>query len=360
VKNIIRVVIPTIFIAVVSALLLHYSSHAATLANVYLYMNRIQTNIATGIEYVLAINTTTTIPTGGTITIEFPDAGDTTWCRTAGSLTATGVSSSEVDLASTGWAIDAALPGTLSATCSQGSTGTSDTITITGLTALTGGTTYGVKIAGNLGVLGTNSAAGVHDVIVTAFQGTTADSMTFKIQLLTSDQVVVSAIVSSAPSVGCSITGNAVNLGTLYPGGNYATATNSISTTATSGYYWAVYGTGNGTSGDAGLWKSSATTYLIPSGPNDTIDLTVAGSEGFGITVSQPTGAVVPASFSDSTLGTFGTIDRTSSAAKLILSQNGAQASAESATITYGARAGASAVAGSYQETITFICGGYY
>jgi hypothetical protein len=38
----------------------------------------------------------------------------------------------------------------------------------------------------------------------------------------------------------------------------------------------------------------------------------------------------------------------------------GAQATSENATITYGARAGSSAEAGTYSETITFICGGYY
>jgi len=358
-RSLFKIVIPTLLIAVFASFLFVYSSQAATLANAYLYMNRIQAGVTTGIEYILAINTTTTIPTGGSITIEFPDAEDATWCRTAGTLTATGVSASEADLASTGWDIDAVLPGTLSGACTQGGVGTSDTLTITGLTQLTSGTTYGVKIVGNTGVLGTNSSAGQKDVTVTAFNGATADSMTFKIQLVTNDQVVVSATVSSAPSVSCTISSNTVNLGTLYPGGNYAIGGHDITTSATSGYYWAAYGTGDGSS-DAGLYKSTSTTYLIASGATATLDLTVAGSEGFGLTVSQPSGATVPAAFSDAVLGTFGTIDRTSAAAKLILYQNGAQGSSEAATITYGARAGTSAVAGTYQETVTFVCGGYY
>lgn len=322
-------------------------------------MNRIQAGVTTGIQYVLAINTTTTIPTGGSVTIEFPDAEDTTWCRTSGTITATGVSSSIADLTSTGWDIDAVLPGTLVGNCSQGSgVGSSDKITITGLTQLTAGTTYGVSLVANTAVLGTNGTAGQKDITVTAFSGAVSDSMTFKIQLVTNDQVVVSATVSAAPSVGCTISANSVNLGTLYPGGNYAIGAHDISTSATSGYYWAAYGTGNST--DAGLYKSTATTYLIQSGPTATLDLTLAGSEGFGITVSQPSGATVPAAFSNAVLGTFGTLDRLPAGAKLILYQNGAQGSSESATVTYGARAGAAAVAGAYQETVTFVCGGYY
>lgn len=359
IKTLFKYGIPTLFVVAFTSFLLVFSSKAATLADVYLYMNRIQANLTSGVEYVLAINTTTTIPTGGEITIEFPDAADATWCRTAGTLTATGVSAAEPDAGGSGWDIDAVLPGTLSASCTQGSTGTSDTITITGLTQLTAGTTYGVKIVGNAGALGTNSTAGVHDITITAVNGTTSDSMTFKIQLVTNDQVVVSATVSESPSVGCTIGSNSVNLGTLYPGGNYAIGSHTISTSATSGYYWAAYGTGNGSS-DAGLYKSTSTTYLIASGPTATLDLTVAGSEGFGLTVSQPTGATVPASFGDGTLGTFGTLDRTSASAKLILYQAAAQSTAENATVTYGARAGTSAVAGSYQETVTFVCGGYY
>ena len=360
-RPLLKIVIPTLFIVFFASFLFVYSSKAAPLANVYLYMNRIQAGVATGMEYVLVINTATTIPTGGTVVIEFPDAEDATWCRTAGTMTVTGVASSVVDLDTTNWDIDAALPGTLVGSCAQGAAGSSDRITITGLTALTAGTTYGVRIVGNVGVLGTNGSPGLKDIIVTASNGAILDSMTFKIQLVTNDRVVVSAEVSAAPSVGCTISSNTVNIGILYPGGQYALGSHDITTSATSGYYWAAYGTGNGTSGEAGLWKSVATTYLIPSiFASSTVDLRIAGSEGFGLTVSQPTGAVVPTIFSNAILGVFGTIGRTSTNARLILFQNGAQGSSESATITYGARASASAQAGSYQETVTFVCGGYY
>jgi hypothetical protein len=351
-----------------------FTSKAGALAAAYLYLSRIQSNVngvsPNTVEYVLAVDTAQTIPTGGTVTIYFPDADDATWCRTAGSLTVAGVATSAADYATTNWAIDAVMPtsSTLTAVCAQGSgAGSVDKITISNVGTLTAGTTYGVKVTNGsaAGVIGTGSAAGEHDVTIEAKNGATIDSSTFGLYLVASDTVVVSATVAAVPSVTCSISTSAVSLGSLYPGGSYATVSHTISTTTsttTSGYYWAAYGTGDGST-DAGLYKSTATTYLIPSTGSGTISLTGVNAEGFGMTVSDPDAggaAAVPADFSDGTAGTFGALDRTTAGAQLILYQNGAQASAENATITYGARAGTSAVAGSYSESVVFVCGGYY
>lgn len=352
-----------------------FTSKANALAATYFYISRIQANMngssPNTVEYVVAIDTAQTIPSGGTVTISFPDNDDAMWCRTAGALTVAGVSSSAADLASTNWAVDAILPNSgtaLAASCAQGSGASSvDKITITNVGALTAGTTYGVKLTNGstAGVIGTDDTAGEHEITVEARNGTTIDSGTFKVYLVTSDTVVISATVSSVPSVNCTISSNAVNLGSLYPGGSYSTITHDISTstsTTTAGYYWAAYGTGD-SSTDAGLYKSSATTHLIPSTGSGTIDLTGVGVEGFGMTVSDPDGAgtaAVPSDFSNGTAGTFGALDRLPSGAQLILYQNGSQSSLESATVTYGARAGSSAVAGSYSESVVFVCGGYY
>ena len=81
------------------------------------------------------------------------------------------------------------------------------------------------------------------------------------------------------------------------------------------------------------------------------------------MTVSDPDTAgtaVVPANFQTGTLGQFGALDRTAAGARLILFQPDEQGSNENATITYGARASSAAVSGTYQETVTFVCGGYY
>lgn len=351
-----------------------FTSHADSLTAAYLYLSRIKAGIdgsTSTVEYVLAIDPSQTIPSGGTVTIYFPDADDAHWCRTAGSLTVSGVGLSAADMAATNWAIDNALPDsgtTLSAACTQGSGSASvDTLTISNVGALTSGTTYGVKITNGTaaGVLGTDSVSGEHVITAEAKNGTTVDSSTFKVYLVSNDTVVVTATVSSIPSVNCVISTNSVDLGSLYPGGSYSTATNTISTstsTTTGGYYWAAYGHGDGST-DAGLYKSTPTTYLIPSTGSTTVNLTGVDAEGFGITVSDPDGAstaTVPSDFSNATAGTFGALDIGPAGARLILYQNGAQSSSESATITYGARASSSAQAGSYTESVTFVCGGYY
>ncbi|HOV29482.1 MAG TPA: hypothetical protein PLD77_00115 [Candidatus Dojkabacteria bacterium] len=350
-----------------------FKSNANALTSAYLYLSRMKVNItgagADTLEYVLAFSTSQTIPTGGTVTLTFPDDDDGFWCKTAGALTVTGVTSSSSDLAGTNWAIDAALPAatTLTASCTKGSgAGSADKITISSVGAISTSTTYGVKLANGTtaGVLGTDDTAGNHNVTIEVRNGTVSDSSTFGIRLIADDRVVISATVSATPSVTCSLSTNTVNLGSLYPGGAFTTGQHTISTTTSDtagGYYWAVYGTGNGT--DAGLYKSSATTYLIPSTGSTTVDLRGVGTEGFGMTASDPdaaSSATVSANFSDGTLGVFGALDPGVSGAKLLLSQQGAQTSAESSTITYGAKAGASAQTGSYQETVTFICGGYY
>ena len=350
-----------------------FKSNAGALSALYLYLSRIETNVAGStetLEIVLAIDTGQTIPTAGTVTLSFPDADDGLWCRTAGALTVTGVASSAADQAGTNWDIDAVLPasGTLAATCTQGSGPSSvDKITISNVGALTAGTTYGVKLANGsaAGVIGTDDTTGEHEVTVEAKSGATIDSSTFKVYLIANDTVVVSATVSSVPSVNCSISSNTVNLGSLYPGGSYATGTHTITTstsTTTSGYYWAAYGEGDGST-DAGLYKSTATTDLLASTGSTTVVLTGVDSEGFGMTLSDPDAAgaaVVVTDFSDASPGTFGALDRAPAGAQLILYQNATQSSGEASTVTYGARAASAAQAGSYQESVTFVCGGYY
>ncbi len=365
-----KFLVPTFVLVFFVSFLLLATTQAATLAAVYVFMSRIKVNLNGGtgqvVEMIVAIDTASAISSGGTVTIEFPDADDSMWCRTTGALTVTSTASSAADLSGTNWQIDTGLPNSgtsLTAACTQGGAGTVDKITISNVGALSAGTTYGVKLANGsaAGVLGTDDTAGEHIVTISAnLAGTPVDSKSFKIYLVTDDVVVVSALVSDVPSVVCTISSNSVNLGTLYPGGTYATGTHTISTSTTSsGYYWAVYGTGDGTN-DAGLWNG---TTLIPSGATATLDLTNAAVYGFGMTLSDPDAgdpAAVTTNFVNTTTGTFGTIDRLYSGAKMVLYQNGTQGSSEQSTVTYGAKAQAAATSGSYTEYVYFVCGGYY
>jgi len=368
--SILKYIIPTSVLVFFLAFLLLSTTQAATLAAVYVFLSRIKVNLAgtTGqeVEMIIAIDTTSAVTTGGTITIEFPDGDDGNWCRTAGALTVTAVTASAADLSGTAWQIDSGLPasGTLAAACVKGAgAGTVDKITISNVGALAAGTTYGVKLANGsvAGVLGTDDTAGEHILTISAnYSGAVVDSKSFKVYLVTDDVVVVSATVSDIPSIVCTISSNSVPLGTLYPGGAYATGTHTISTSTTSsGYYWAVYGTGDGST-DAGLYNS---TTLIPSGTTATLDLTSPAIYGFGMTFSDPDAAdpaTVTTNFVNSPIGTFGTIDRLYSGAKLVLYQNGTQGTTEQSTVTYGAKAQAAATSGTYYEYVYFICGGYY
>ena len=324
-------------VALVIVFLPVFESKAATLDTAYIMLSRMQANLTgtADIDIFVALEPVTSFSGGATLTLEFPDADDAGWCRVAGAdLVVAGVTETPAD--STGdYDIDAALPGTLVGTCSQGSGASSvDTITITGLTALTAGNTYGVKISNGASTaeLGTASGAGSHIVSLTVTEGTDVDTASFGLNLVTDDQVDISATVVDVQTVTCSLSTNSVDLGNLYKGGSYVTGTHTITTATSSsaaGYYWAVYGTGDGST-NAGLYKSTATTYLIESDDSgSTVDISAPGSEGFGMNTTTPSGTVGGTGFAGNSAGVFGSVGLGQDNAELLLYQVGAQASSE-------------------------------
>ncbi|MDD3474495.1 MAG: hypothetical protein PHP08_01160 [Candidatus Dojkabacteria bacterium] len=366
-------------LVVITILLLPvHQSFGAPLSYTYVTLSRIKGGLTStaNLEIYIAFTPSANLLGTDTITLdmEFPDGDDGLWCRVAGSdLTVSGVPSTPAD--STGnYVVGSSLPAqtALTASCSQGSgAGSVDTITIGDIDDLTAGVTYGVKISnGSTAKLGTATSG--QKVVTLSLDsndagGDPAQSKSFALSLVDDDQVVVSAEVVAVGTVTCTILGgNTVDLGSLYQGASYTTGTHDIRTSTSgsaAGYYWAVYGYGNGSSGDAGLYNSSGATDILESTGSGTIDLTGPGSEGFGMTASDPDGgdpAVVELDFRDTTPGVFGALDRTADNAQIFLYQIGAQTTSEDSTITYGARAGTSALAGNYEETVTFICGGYY
>jgi hypothetical protein len=351
-----------------------FKSEAGTLGETYLFLSRIKANLnGTGVndvEMILAFEPSQAFYEADNIvvTIAFPMADNTNWCRTAGALTVAGVTSAPPDITG-GVEIDAELPtetlGTLTANCSQGNgTTTVDTITITQVGDLVSTNTYGVKLTNNVGILGTSATSGSKTITAQVSDANNLDSKAFGVYLIAEDTVEIEATVSDAPTIGCTLDTTKVNLGTLYPNGALVevTSTNQISTSATgSGYYWAAYGKGNGT--DGGLYTTSGAGYTITSqtagGSETTINISAGGSEGFGITLTQPTGSTVPADFATGTPGQYGAIGSGASTARLILYRSSATAT-QNASVNYGARAGSTAVAGTYTEFITYVCGGYY
>ena len=347
-----------------------FKSQAGTLGNTYLYLSRIQASLdgATGnqVEMILAITPSQAFYEADTIELEilFPMGDNAQWCRTAGALTVAGVATAPPDVTG-GHDITAALPTkalqTLTASCSQGNgTTTVDTITITQVGDLVNTNTYGVKLSNGTGVLGTSSTSGSRTVTVQLSDANNLDSKAFSVYLITTDTVTVTATVAAAPTITCTINPTSSDIGTLYPGGALATVTtsNQLSTSSTnSGYYWAVYGKGDGS--NAGLYNSSGATNLLPSGAT-TVDLTGADTKGFGLTVTPPSGATVATDFVVGTPGIFGGIVANASGAKLLMYKATETSPAHSASITYGARANSASISGTYTEYVTYVCGGYY
>lgn len=361
----VTILITALFFFVLSPV---FKSQAGSLGNTYLFLSRIQTNLAgtTGeeVEMILAFTPSQSffLADSARVDIFFPMADNAKWCRTGGSLTVTGVTSGAPDVTG-GHDITAALPGiSLVATCSQGNgTTTVDTISITGVGDLVNTQTYGVKISnGSLaGVLGTSATSGSRTIAVQVSDNNNLDSKAFGVYLLADDTVEVTATVAAAPTVTCTLSPVTVSLGTLYPGGGLVEVLSSdqISTSSTnSGYYWAAYGKGNGT--NAGLWSG---TKLIQSGTGTgTVDISAGGSEGFGIALTQPDLATVTTDFLKGTPGVYGSLGANPSGARLILYKASETSPAQSASVYYGARAGSSAPSGTYTEYLTYVCGGYY
>ncbi len=347
----------------------NFKTQAGTLGSTYLFLSRIkaglngQTN--NEVEMVLAVTPSQAFAEAKNLEIEilFPKSDNTNWCRNAGALTVTGVATGAPDV--TGYDITTALPvkaaSTLAATCAIGSGATTDRITITNVGSLTSGTTYGVKVSNGTGRLGTAATSGSKTITIQVSDDDNLDSKAFGVYLIAEDTVQVSATVTAAPTINCTVAPTTVSIGTLFPGGALVTKEEAtqISTSSTnSGYYWAVYGKGNGTT--AGLYNSTGAGYTLNSGAT-TVDLSGSDTKGFGLVVSTtPSGATTAANFQVTAPTTFGGIVANATGAKLLLYKTTPTAPAHSAGITYGARADSAALAGTYNEYVTYVCGGYY
>jgi hypothetical protein len=335
-------------------------SQANTLGEGYLFLSRMQTDTATDLT---GMFTPATAFDSGTreLRILFPES-EGAWCKdatnTVGNLTVTAATTSAIDQGD--WTIDAGLPAEdpgvvdLEATCYQGGVGENDYIEITGVGALTAGTSYGFEIDADTGVFRTGSNIGSNFVSYRLIQDTKIETITFSIALIDSDQVTVEALVSEVDTITCTV-GSDVNLGALFLGGAYVTGDHGLTTEATAGlgFYWSVYGEGNGT--NAGLYKSDATADLLPStGTAGVVDL--VGGDGFGLVLSAANLGTREDNYNPSVLGAgnFGAIQRTP-----ILILQSSTGGSGAYTVTLGARAGVGRQAGNYTETLTYVCGGY-
>ena len=362
------------FLSIFSALSLFFSIvgfaepigvSAADLTDVKDRMNRMEDSLTSGVEHNFIFTPATNV-TGGAgnneVRIEFPDADDGLWCRTAGALVVAAITSDPSHSGSfTG------LPGTLSASCSQGGVGTYDTITISGVNDLTSSTTYGVNVddsgAGALGTP-TTGTTGV-TTLYTNNGSTDIDSGTFDLEIVDDDTVTVTAGVD--PIMDCTIDTTTVAFGTVSPNPVAASATDNnldiaIETNATNGYAWVVYDAGSGS--NPGLYDSS-TTSIIGSADdsyNNTADLS-ASTEGYGMYMTDPDAggaAAVDTRYDGGATSDVGGFEVGTDNAIAAITDSSATTASESSNVTFVVNVNSSTPYGSYTDDVTFVCVGRF
>ena len=345
---------------------------AATLTTIYDRLSDVEQSQTANVNHYLVFTPTTIVDPGDTeysiLKLQFPDADDTQWCRTAGALSATTITEDT----STG------LPGTLSATCTQGSGASSyDTIFVcsSGVSnAWSAATKYGVKVVDSTGILGTTTAA--NNIVVSVTTGThasacgepsaTVDTGSFALSVLSDATVGVSATID--PVITFSISDLAIGFGTFSATTKRYTTADETGTTSASGNGQATIltiqtnapngalisgrskGNGTGVEGDgsAGLYKSSSPTNLIAAAASSAV---ATGTEGYGIylkNVTNTTGTLsIDEGFDD---------DTTTDLAVSVTNQTLASASAKvdaTVDLTGAAAIASTTSAGSYTDVIT-------
>ncbi len=350
-RNFVSIFLIALFSFFVLSKTVFFVAQASALEESYLFLERMQTNVET--EIIFMFTPTSDFLLGTELEIVFEEDDFGAWCEENVSLAVEGVDSSAVDI--TGWEIDFALPGEMTASCITGDVATSDKIVISNIGQLSSGSSYGVRILKNSG-LTTSPVTGRKNIVVTLNDGENFNTQSLAFTLIASDSILVSASVADVSTISCGISHTSRSFGTLPKDGSVRTVQHTVSSTTslTKGLYWAVYGQGDGI--NAGLWKSAPPASLIPSTGTTTINL--GQTHGFGLSASASRG-VVPSDFAH-TGNIFGAINSGSQQARILFYDEEPYTGSLAITVTLGARAGAGTEVGPHTETLTYICGGLY
>jgi len=187
--------------------------------------------------------------------------------------------------------------------------------------------------------------------------GTMADSGSIAVEIVADNSVSVTATVD--PSITCTFTGLTTNFASLTTGAISTSDTNTtitVSSNANSGVNVTVYDAGNAT--NPGLYKSAGTTHLIAS----TSATLAAGTDGYGIQGSSSGGsgaALTVQSPYNVTSNQVGGLEAGASNATPIATSTGALAS-RILTVVHKAAVSGLAPAGSYADTVTYVCTGVF
>lgn len=324
---------------------------AASMTSMSDNMSRLKASTASNHE--IKFVTPTGVTAGGTITLTF-------------SADFTGVSSiafGDVDFATAatcgGSFSDVTLAGSPSgATWGVGSAGQVVTLT-SGTGTVTATNCVRIKIGTNatVGTTGTNqiSNGAIDDDDTVALATSTGDTGTISVDIITDDQVVITATVD--PSITFSISDNTIGYGSLSAGDDrFATGDTSgnssatvahtlaAGTNATSGYIMYVMGA---------TLTSGGNTITAPAGPS----ATTVGSEQFGLNLSASGG-------SGTVDSQYGTSSQYGWGATVSTQDNVASATGATASTTYSAtyvgNIAAETEAGAYSTTLTYTATATY
>lgn len=325
-----------LFVSIVS-FLMPTATDAAALSAGRDRLNRQKASQTTGISHTVQFTTSSVNGTEAKVVLRFADADDGLWCRTAGTDVA--VSTSSEDGATV-------LPGTLTAACTVGVGASSyDTITVSGVTDLAVSTRYGFVVSdGSTAKLGTPaaSASGVITIETQTSGAAAIDSQNIAVDIITDDQVSVTATVD--PTLTVVLGGTSIGLGTLSVSNvNQGGVTSTVTTNALNGYSsYALY--------------NNKLRIDVSNDVDDTAGGTiVAGTEEFGASSSDsgntigiwsPTACSTTASTSNATALT--TTAQTFSAAT-------GPVSSEATTFCLLASVTGLTTAGAYANTVTLV-----
>lgn len=322
---------------------------AAVLTTSYIRLNR----MAAGTNTSLRVQFKATSAGATTLAIDFNGADTTTWTGQSGVVNATQTTATAACASETG---DTALPGTLS------SSGSGSTITTTGITALSAGTTYCVDYTSTSAVTTPTSVGEFHPTITAG-----SDSTTVAVRVVsgTNDQVVVNAVIG--PTFNFVISGCASNIdnftANLSAGAVTSTGgcTVTVNTNAKTGWYaWA-------RDSNTGLTSTAASKTIASTTPGTNATLS-AGTEGyvFGVTaIGQGTGAGTTSATNAYGNGSGGTAGAgqgsgLDSTLRLIASSTGSAASATLTTKEAAAINATTPAANDYTDTLTIVGAGNF
>lgn len=356
IKKISRIAALIVMISLVVVMIPLKEAQAGTLTEARDYLGRMKENLTSGVSHEVYIKPATAVSGGAgnnSVILVFPDGDDATWCATEGTDLAT-TTSGLIETAT-------ALPGNFSAECTQGTTTDSyDTITVSGVDDLTAETTYGFKISdGSTAKLGTPAATTTGIITVKTNDGSDVDTKDIAVDVITEDQVGVSATVQ--PSLSFSISDTSVGFGTLtennvyYATGDENGATSepgadlpvnlTVSTNAPNGVAITVKDANDG------LYSSDA-SYTISAVASSAVS---GGSEGFGVYGKGAASLTIDEGFDNDT-----TSDVAISSSYQTFATAASSVSGADVDLVMNAGVSGTTPAGGYSDTITCIATGKF